>query len=852
MSIKPHFFAYLYSRVGALLLTLIVLILTLLLGDGDLLIRASEDVDNTNVLQWTGIALFGSIAIIGGLGLWYFRQSWRKERVTIGEKKFLYQKGNPFHTSETEVQVQKITKIQCDLPFIEYNVFGTGTIYLKAAGSKDDEIVFRNIKEPYQQYQSILEKLQDSGFRLDEDNLIKQESPQALGVLWDSVKRIASHITTHFMPLIIGSGGLLSFTNISLGVILFLISLITVVIITFLILDFYQHLRSSFQLYPHQVTYREYFLNQVYTIIPLSNVANTDISQDLVKRILGLSSVKISCQGIENHVFLPNIARAEAFKEAINHQLIHIGTSPSQRQEDSDSSSQQTSASAKSSSPDQNVATSTIPSEQDIYSQTKPNLKRSIVASLLFLGGGGLLGLILAGVSTLGIGDPGSVFIAVVLLVLIILGGFISLITSYIDSRIETYTITSNKIQKRVSFINKNSFEFSADKVTGITIKRNPLDWFLNTMTIYVQSIGTGTGITFRHIDKASGIEQALYQQQGFIPEEVQKTYRPDFTFENWMKAHLFAWIGGHSVAVLTLILGLFLFIYSPFFLILPAVYVIVVCILYLILQKKYSRVDLEQYENYLIFHDGLIFQKTYLSHFSDVKDLVSLQYPATSTGALTVNIAGSITQRVDDGSGNSNLMFHRPYQFTCPYLSSVSDIHNDIDTILYNHTFLDAYRYQMSLPDNAFTTEDTFQPNRRIILIRDSFIFVGIVLLSGGIAWLFFDSGSVLGGVLSIIGALVVMVAIYQLQALVYRRIYNYVQVLRIVQRSGIFYIRRISILYNRVDHIGTQQGLLQQWGSVGKVLLFTTGSALSDLTLEDLRDYQDVYQTLDKKISQ
>jgi uncharacterized membrane protein YdbT with pleckstrin-like domain len=69
-----------------------------------------------------------------------------------------------------------------------------------------------------------------------------------------------------------------------------------------------------------------------------------------------------------------------------------------------------------------------------------------------------------------------------------------------------------------------------------------------------------------------------------------------------------------------------------------------------------------------------------------------------------------------------------------------------------------------------------------------------------------------------------------------------------RVVERSGIFYKREKSILFSKIDHINSSQGLFNKVFHNGNVIINTTGSNIAEMVASDLKDYRQLFEALKK----
>jgi membrane protein YdbS with pleckstrin-like domain len=75
--------------------------------------------------------------------------------------------------------------------------------------------------------------------------------------------------------------------------------------------------RRTYRVFNDVVVYEEGFLSRTNAFIPYENIADADLLKTLVDQILGLSDVKISCQGSSQDVKFRRLRRGDELKQAV-------------------------------------------------------------------------------------------------------------------------------------------------------------------------------------------------------------------------------------------------------------------------------------------------------------------------------------------------------------------------------------------------------------------------------------------------------------------------------------------------------------------------------------------------------
>ena len=74
------------------------------------------------------------------------------------------------------------------------------------------------------------------------------------------------------------------------------------------------------------------------------------------------------------------------------------------------------------------------------------------------------------------------------------------------------------------------------------------------------------------------------------------------------------------------------------------------------------------------------------------------------------------------------------------------------------------------------------------------------------------------------------------------------YIQDSRVVGQYGIIYKKQKSILYSKINHINYSQGILNKLFNNGNVQIVTTGSAMPELSIDNVNSFSQIYEMLKK----
>jgi uncharacterized membrane protein YdbT with pleckstrin-like domain len=71
-------------------------------------------------------------------------------------------------------------------------------------------------------------------------------------------------------------------------------------------------------------------------------------------------------------------------------------------------------------------------------------------------------------------------------------------------------------------------------------------------------------------------------------------------------------------------------------------------------------------------------------------------------------------------------------------------------------------------------------------------------------------------------------------------------IQDYRLLVKSGIFYRKQISIIFQKIDHINLKKGVLNKMFRNGSITVHTAGSSRAEMTISNISDYDTFYSKL------
>jgi len=718
-----------------------------------------------------------------------------KEKYIFFSNKIIHKSGSLFSDAETELVIYNITQVSLRLPFIENKLFETGNIKIESAGSGKAEIYLSSINKPKQIYGYIEKIMQYIGFNLKKSELIQQEKPSTIGVFFEVFK---SFIGTLFIIFYVGfyiiSESLTLIINfigpfLIIGIVLLLLYLFIRSIFQFLDLK-----RRIYNIYSDTITYSEGFLSKNYSFIPTENLADSTISQTLIDKLFGLYDVKISCQGSKQEILFKNIVNGPKMENNIDTLISKsrslIGT-------------------------EKHRVTKTAKIQKQAYYQPKTlqrdsrftaeyrmDGKRTIIPLLILL--------------------PIFTIIPQLLVFWIIM-----LVSMIIKMSYTKYLVKPRSMEERYDFITSKHKEYTNDKITGIIFRENFIDKWFNTCSISFWSIGSAESIKFQNIKKSSSLYGRILAKSGIKPQQILHPMNSHFKVTEMLKSTLPL----TTIAVFILIgsfIGIFLF--SSIFII-PIIVIFIVYTLILIYKNiYYKRSKLAFFKDYIYFTRGIFFKDFYYVLRNNIKGITTIKYPFSRSGSVKFNVAGEqiVEQRrqsilSQSKFANSQLMVSNHFKIN--YIRNIDNKDELIDLIFYKNP----NAQQISHIEQNI---EAYSPKSILVSKQDlGNTLVPIILLS----LIFFP--------LLPIMILALPIIIWSIKVRSY-----IIQPYRVLAKSGILYKKQISIIFNKINHINFDQGMLNKLFKNGNIEVNTTGSSKTELTIKNIPTFKEFYGVLKK----
>ncbi|MFW5888537.1 MAG: PH domain-containing protein, partial [Patescibacteria group bacterium] len=454
---------------------------------------------------------------------------YRKRRYVFENDRILQYSGGIFSDSKTELLVKNITHVKRVYPFVEYGIFGTGHIRVEAAGSKESEVHINSIDNVEEVMQLIERIMGENGFNLGREELKYTENPHPLGAFFEVFKgfivalavslAVISNFATEAPEI---TDFLLN--NKILSAILF--AVIIVPIFTWFVLRFLDLLKREYNIYSNIITYTEGFLDKHYAFIPFKNLSDSATTQTIIDRIFDLYDVKLSVQGSGHEILFKNLKRGREISETLDALIDEHKEETREAPTSSGVASKQEGVEARpegvAGGKQKEKSVSFPDYETEFTDDFRINAGRHFFPLAFYIP------LVLIGL----------VFPPVLLTLLFII--FVNFVPLFLQAKFTRFYIKKKGMLSHYKFLTAKDIEFSNEKITGLVIKRNFMDYWFNTATFRFYSIGAGSNLDFVNVDYSDDLAAKIQAKTGVAPKRKVFNIDSKFSFTESLRASFF------------------------------------------------------------------------------------------------------------------------------------------------------------------------------------------------------------------------------------------------------------------------------------------------------------------------
>ncbi|MBR9703424.1 PH domain-containing protein, partial [Candidatus Woesearchaeota archaeon] len=582
-------------------------------------------------LLFISIGLFLLWALITSFVVISLNARFKKERYLFFGEKIECKSGGIISDAETELMMKNVTHVKIVRPWLENKFFGTGSIHIQSAGSGGTEAHIKHIDNPEKFYGWIQKLLKQNGFSLTQKELLREEKPNPLGVFFETIGSVvgfgffALYVLLEPALDMISKGG-----TMNIGVLLLMLAILLIVGVPVTLIAIFRYLdlkNRTYKVFSDMVTYNEGFLNKHDAFIPVENVSDAETTQNIIDRIFSLYDVKVSCQGAGQEILFKNLKNGKEMAASIDKLVSNKKVLVAKKEE----------AENKTVSTTKNVAEKTNSAVKAKFDTTftgefKPSIKRAMIGLLSFA--------------------PLAIIIFPLLPIYII-----GLIVRAITLSVTTYHVKKESIEYDYKLLRAVTTEFTNDRITRATVKRNPFDYWMKTATVEFWSIGSGSNIKYQYIPQE--IVPQLLAKIGVQPTDVSYEVKPKYSVFTSMARNplaplfFFALFFG----------GIFATIWSVWFAAVPILLVLFTLanIIWsvIVYKRAYLRCTGEGVESFI----GIIFKTWDYALYDNIKGIRTKKYLASKKGMISFNVAGESIQTTQKGQQvTTNNEIHMPY----------------------------------------------------------------------------------------------------------------------------------------------------------------------------------------------
>jgi membrane protein YdbS with pleckstrin-like domain len=580
------------------------------------------------------------------------------------------------------------------------------------------------------------------------------------------------------------------------------------------VLAFIDRIKRVYRLYEDTIDFEDGFLKIERELIPLESFSDSELEQSLIQRLLGLSNLKLSGRGAGSDVrfwmmpggprFAERLDRllseersATAPRVAVARPLPPGSAGPVAVARPIDPGSVDPAASAPLHPPAAGpvvVARPIGPSPARLVCRMDTARALAGPAILGFAAYAGLLIAIGLGLLLLPPAERQALLDAfggsAAFLLGPLLGGVIAFHTVTAVGRAAIavfatrYIVDGRKVAEHYRLLSTRSTEFGHEKITGISVSRDPIDRLFGCATIACTSIGSAQALRLRHVREWAPLVAELRSGLGMPQSPPTRTLRSAYTFGRWPRGRPLA-LGLLAVAAVAfLALGLAI---SPRWLVLFAACAAGFVGGHLFNRIRFPRHRLALHPTHIHHTYGVLVHRDVLARWDSIKDLDTVRYVGLDHGTLELRVAGPLITAIH-------------------YVADVLDVHEALDAILWRHPIRGG-RFEARPLDT--TTLDETRP--KVAAVCLSLVQLGLrflpllpllpIVLPASIPWI--------------------------------RRIRYRIERDRLVRDRGLLLFRRRSVLYNRVDHIEEARRFVDRLFGTGTIAVHTVGSLTAELTL-------------------
>ncbi len=733
------------------------------------------------------------------LDYYYLSVRYNKEKYIFRENKIIQKSGGIFSDSQTELLIKNITHVGMRLSYVEYKLFETGNIRIESAGSGGTEVHLRSIDNTEKIYEYIGELMKHNGFKLAKDNIIQQERPSTIGVFLETFK---SFVSTSLLIAYIGGTAYSSIPILELAGLnaLIVLSVAGLVVLTIFLNTFFHFMdlkRRVYNVYTDTITYAEGFLTKNEAFIPIENLTDTTVTQNLIDKIFGLYDVRISCQGTGQEILFKNMPNGKELEKNIDRLIEERRLFETQSYVSGIQSETDIQLPVHAASPARAPQGDTF-----FTAEYRMDGKRTLLPLLAALP----IFLIFL------IAVPGSIMLGILTPFLII--WIVVFTITIIKMNATKYLVKPKSMEEQYNFLSTKNKEFSNDKITGIIFKESFIDKWFNTCSIHFWSIGSSEKVIFSNIYKTDELRKSIAAKSGMWSREVLYNINSNFSVVDMLKANLLANVLG-GLFMASIIAASIL--YSLWLAVVPAVAILLYAVIICYNKIYYPRSKMTFFKDHIYFEKGVFFKDFYYVLYDNIKNISTVKYPFSGAGSVTFDVAGEQVEQ----SGQTQVVLSN--SFAISYAQCIENKDDLIDMIFHKRPGAEEIK---KIEENI--REYAVRP----VLVAKPDVMNSLVPLV---------LGSIIAFPLIALLPLTIPLTIWSVRVTSY-----IIEPYRVLKKSGILYKKQKSIVFSKIDHLNFEEGFLNKMFQNGTVTINTVGSSKSEMSVANTPNFRAFYDEL------
>ena len=683
-------------------------------------------------------------------------KQYEKEVYTFTYEGIRVERGSRFTSVEITVPWENVTSIQYQRPFFERVLFDTGTCMVDSAGSSSSSVSLRHVQN------DVVDDVVDRfSFSSSPRRSVDANTLAAVGRgAWQALSSLIGALLVFVFPQQgVATGLVLGFLALSL--------LGSALVAVRRILD---DITLTYDAFDDHISIHGGYFNIRREYLRSEHITDTATSQEVLDRLLDVEAITVSVAGGERAIQLPYLPREAGFDEVIPRRTGRFESVTSDDEGEPEESRVED---------DEGMRAGRV--------ETSPHMGRNAV---------GLFAVVV-------IASPLRVAFPALSLLVLFYGA-----QRFFRPLFTTYSVTDTMIQSEFSFLQRAQTRFEKDRVTGVTVKRNPLDWLFGTVTVLVQSVGSSGRLALLHVSEHHPVVDDLQGLKAFDNTDhvVRPTLRPTVFLSRYLPGLLggLAVMGGlvgrgraawaATIAVLLVLIGGYRYWRLRF----------------ASLRFGYDHFELDT---------GWLFERRRRAAYKDVKRVRSCLYPLSDAGSIAVFIPG--------GRGASAWSLTTGWELPC--VVEPWQQHGVVDGCVLEE------RWSAPLDVDEVLWEDS--PDIPALSARNT---VAGAVLAGVLFGLV--SLDVVSMPVSIVGGAVI-VGVLALSLLYHSQSIFSHAANRYIAERGLLYRCATTVLKEKLDYTDQQRSWYDLLFNTGSVSIYTTGSMESDMVFNSIRSSDGVF---------